>query len=844
VASVQQAVVVAVTKVKKTGNTTLLALTSVALGLPGINTKAATPVTEAEGNVQYGYYIEEGDRMEAQVYHGDFTVPINDFLEFTFSYDWDTYIGATPSHSTPQTMTDVIVAASGSESDAYNIAQNLFTLPDSNNARIAATGTPLEKAITGLNAVIQRPIPNLKPVESFQFQPRENRDMPILGMNLYLNNLTLNLSGGISIEPDFESTFGSANLSWELNNKLTTLSAGYSIAVNDITRTTGSGGGGGHHGGASIDDDNEESEEFRRESTSHSINLGLAQVMGKNTLFHLTGSYTNQAGYLSNPYKFVYVRGEITAQEYLDVLQAGPDSPTGFSNATNLEAVGPDLFYEVRPNKRHQWTVSTGVNQHIPALDASVHFDYRFYTDSWDISSHTFELAWYQSLPYGITVTPSVRYYSQSAANFFAPYFLTPQSDGYYSSDYRLSGFGKLGAGISFSKEFAKGIRLNAGFEYYSHRGDFKLGGNGTDDYADIDSFLVSGSLNVNLSSLSSAAGNDNHQHKHKHHHGHPPAGVMFGHMLDKAGDMMVGYSYGFSDWSGSTIRGTAGAGDNEIVRRACGSLTCTFKADEMIMHMHMFNLMYAPTDWLNLMVMPQLIDMNMEMRPLPSSDSDEGGEHASAGLGDTLMVALVKLFETENHHFHLGLGVSAPTGSIEATFDNTEAEDTDLQSFGMQLGSGTWDLKPSLTYLGNTGRWSWGAQVSGTKRLESRNKLGYALGDEIMGSAWVGYRALDWLSLSVRNVYKAQDHIRGRINRVVPPDDPPTDPEPTPLENPNNSGGQFWDIGLGVTLSAPNGGFAGHSLSLEWLQPVIHDFNGYQLERNGTFSARWSYAF
>ncbi len=832
----------AATKVKKPGNATLLALSSVALSLPGISTKAATPVAEAEGNVQYGYYMEEGDRMEAQVYHGDFIVPINDFFEFTFSYDFDTYIGATPSYSTPQAMSDVIVAASGSDSDPYDIAFSLFLEPAARAARATAVGSNFEKIIAGYDAIIKRPISDFKPIQHLDIHPRESRSMPILGMNFYLNNLTLNLSGGVSIEPDFESTFGSANLSWELNNKLTTLTAGYSLAVNDITRTTGSGGG-GHHGGGN-DDDDSDVEEFRRESTYHSINLGLSQVMGKNTLFHLNSSYTNQAGYLSNPYKLVYVRGEITAQEYRDVLLAGPDSTIGFSKATHLEAVGPDLFRELRPDKRHQWTVSAGINQHIPALDASVHFDYRFYTDSWNISSHTFELAWYQNLPYGITVTPSVRYYSQSAADFFAPFFLAPRTDGYYSSDYRLSGFGKLGAGISFSKEFAKGVRLNAGFEYYSHRGDFKLGGNGTNDYADIDSFLVSGSLNVNLSSLSGTGSGHNDQHRHKHHHGHPPAGVMFGHMLDKAGDMMVGYNYMFSDWSGSTIRGTVGVGDNEIVRRACGKLTCTFKADEMIMHMHMFNFMYAPTDWLNVMVMPQLIDMNMEMRALPSSDSDEGGEHASAGLGDTLMVALVKLFETDNHHLHLGIGVSAPTGSIEATFDNTEAEDTDLQSFGMQLGSGTWDLKPSLTYLGNAGRWSWGAQVSGTKRLQSRNNLGYALGDEIQGSVWAGYRPLDWLSLSVRNVYKAQDKIRGQINRVIPPTDPPTDPEPTPLENPNNYGGQFWDIGLGIALSAPNGEFAGHSLSLEWLQPVIHDFNGYQLERNGTFSARWSYAF
>ena len=825
----------------KKNNKTLLALSSVALGLHGISTKAATPTAEAEGNVQYGYYIEEGDRMQAQVYHGDFVVPINDFFEFTFSYDWDVYIGATPSHSTPQVMADVITAASGSRATPFKIAENIFQQPDARNARLSATGTQTEKGIIGLNAVIKRPIPDFKPVESFQFQPRENRKMPILGTNLYLGDVTMGLNVGQSIEPDFESTFGSINLSWELNNKLTTLSAGYTLTHNDITRSSGDSGGGGHHGGSDDDDDDKDTEEFRRESTFHGINLGLSQVMSKHTLFHLNGSYTNQAGYLSNPYKYVYVRGEITGQEYLDVLRAGPDSQIGFSNATDLETVGPDLFREVRPDKRHQWTISTGINQHIPALDASLHFDYRYYKDSWDISSHTFDLSWHQELPFGLTVVPNIRYYSQSAADFFAPYFLTPRADGYYSSDYRLSGFGKLGGGVSIHKQFAKGIRLNAGFEYFSHQGSLKLGGGGVDDYADIDSFLVSGSLEVDLSSLSGTGSEHNH-HNMRHHGGHPPAGVMFGHMLDQAGDMMVGYHYMYGNSSGSMRLGTNSVDDQQLISRACVDLDCTFKPGEMTMHMHMFNLMYAPTDWLNLMVMPQLISMDMDMLPLDSED--EAGGHESAGLGDTLLVALIKLFDTETHHLHLGLGFSAPTGSIEATFDNTESEESDLQSFGMQLGSGTWDFKPSLTYTGNTGRWFWGAQASATKRMQSRNKLGYVLGDEIQGSIWGGYRVLDWLSFSVRNVYKAQGSIRGQINRVIPPADPPVDPEPTPLENPANYGGQFWDIGLGVNLSAPNSEFAGHSLSIEWLQPVIHDFNGYQLERNGSLSVRWGYAF
>ena len=53
--------------VTKTGSQTLAALTCAAISLPGMQAKAATPVAEAEGNVQYGYYREQGDRMRADV---------------------------------------------------------------------------------------------------------------------------------------------------------------------------------------------------------------------------------------------------------------------------------------------------------------------------------------------------------------------------------------------------------------------------------------------------------------------------------------------------------------------------------------------------------------------------------------------------------------------------------------------------------------------------------------------------------------------------------------------------------------------------------------------------------
>jgi hypothetical protein len=41
-----------------------------------------------------------------------------------------------------------------------------------------------------------------------------------------------------------------------------------------------------------------------------------------------------------------------------------------------------------------------------------------------------------------------------------------------------------------------------------------------------------------------------------------------------------------------------------------------------------------------------------------------------------------------------------------------------------------------------------------------------------------------------------------------------------------------------------PSGAFAGNRLSVEWLQPVADDVNGYQRARTGALSLTWDAAF
>jgi hypothetical protein len=316
----------------------------------------------------------------------------------------------------------------------------------------------------------------------------------------------------------------------------------------------------------------------------------------------------------------------------------------------------------------------------------------------------------------------------------------------------------------------------------------------------------------------------------------------MAAHMLEQAGDFMVGYRFEWMRAAGDMLRGFGSVSDARLVADACAPNLCGATPDEMDMYMQMLEIMYAPTDWLNLMLMPQFFDASMSLRQLeggPVDDHSSHTEHSTGGIGDTRIFALARLLGGDGHegtHLHAAVGISIPTGQVDLRFRRDHQEERGFIHYGMQTGSGTWDLLPSLTYKGRVRRWSWGAQMGGVVRLQDRNEEGFAFGDAFQATVWGGYDLTDWLSATLRGSYAWQGRIVGEFDGPHP--------ETTPPDHPSNYGGGFWDAGLGLRFSIPEGIFRGHSLAVEWLQPLATRFNGYQLDRVGTLYATWALRF
>jgi hypothetical protein len=83
---------------------------------------------------------------------------------------------------------------------------------------------------------------------------------------------------------------------------------------------------------------------------------------------------------------------------------------------------------------------------------------YRFYFDTWNLTANTFSLEFPVKITPFLSLGPVYRFYTQTAAKYFAPYREHLISDEFYTSDYDLSAFNSHLIGLNFRKVSSQGI--------------------------------------------------------------------------------------------------------------------------------------------------------------------------------------------------------------------------------------------------------------------------------------------------------------------------------------------------------------------------------------------------
>lgn len=334
-----------------------------------------------------------------------------------------------------------------------------------------------------------------------------------------------------------------------------------------------------------------------------------------------------------------------------------------------------------------------------------------------------------------------------------------------------------------------------------------------------------------------------NHNHALK---SNAPVSIMGDHMHSE-GDWMISYRLMGMHMNGNRSKNNS-LNDNEIAgvvaNRFFGAAmqpsTLRIIPQEMDMDMHMLGAMYAPKDWLTLMLMSNYIEKEMTLTTYSMADASVSlGNFTTktSGWGDTKITSLVRLFENKKHHIHLHAGVSLPTGSLDNEGTILAPNNTNMRMrlpYSMQLGTGTYDLLPGITYTGAAGQYRWGTQYQGEIRLDD-NHEDYTFGDKHTLNTWASYSWSEKLSTSIRLGLEYESKIDGIDSQII---------GPVQTADPSNYGGKRADIGLGLKFTPNFGAHAAHDFNFEIALPVYQNLNGPQMERDYTLTAGYSIAF
>ncbi len=207
-------------------STTLRTLTAAALALPGL--AQAAPGDMA--SLQYGHY-----KQSPWLMYGDLKSQYNplqvdnigatglltfeDRWKFGFNYVQDTWSGATPVTSAPNALGGNNPTAAGASPLVRGNGTILY------DQRLQ----PWQ-----LNEETAEYVPDSRLVNTIASASPEIRNQGDFRIGHEWDEAAVNLGGGISQEPDYNSAFGSVNGSLDFNRKLTTLNAGLSYTNSDI----------------------------------------------------------------------------------------------------------------------------------------------------------------------------------------------------------------------------------------------------------------------------------------------------------------------------------------------------------------------------------------------------------------------------------------------------------------------------------------------------------------------------------------------------------------------------------------------------------------------------------
>lgn len=245
-------------------------------------------------------------------------------------------------------------------------------------------------------------------------------------------DFSLAVSGAYSKEEDYRSRAFGVEGRADLNQRNTTLIAGYGDSRDRV---------------GSSDDPRLDQPRNTKEYL-----VGVTQVLSPTSLVSSTLAWSRGKGWYNDPYKLTF---------------------------TFFPSGSPLLLPDVRPDHRNSLAWLTRLRHHVPSLGGTLQADYRYFRDDWGIRAHTLEVAWQQALSERWAVRPAIRYYTQDAADFYSPLLTRPPA-AIHSSDQRLASFGGLSPSLRAILRVHDRLTVEATLGYVHNARNLHFGSGGT----------------------------------------------------------------------------------------------------------------------------------------------------------------------------------------------------------------------------------------------------------------------------------------------------------------------------------------------------------------------------
>lgn len=217
------------------------------------------------------------------------------------------------------------------------------------------------------------------------------------------SNFTTTLGGHASREKDYQSLGLNGKVTADLLQHLFTVTAGGGYSDDSVFPVGGTPMG--------LSDGSEVSNKANAKRVK-SVLFGVSHVLTRRWIVSVDGTRTYENGYLTEPYKVISVVSPFNGLPIYTLTDNRPASRTRSSALlSSVYHLSNDILYT----------------------------SYRYYTDTWDVRSNTFDLKYRHDLSEGWYFEPHARFYRQTAASFYTiglSTILRPPE--YATADYRL----------------------------------------------------------------------------------------------------------------------------------------------------------------------------------------------------------------------------------------------------------------------------------------------------------------------------------------------------------------------------------------------------------------------